>query len=195
MHSTLFSPVQQKPISIVTPTLKKARRKTTCKVKRQVFARNESSKKIAQTIRDKWFTTEGPRLISKTEIGLQLHLLSIAPDGQPCALSKRFVQQVVSHLVMQPQVASYKTIRRWISIARSNELKPDTVSLPRASIQATRGKPPLASKEELMEYLDDTLVTQHAGDADSLKRFLTAQLHKQQRLRGLEVSIMYIFII
>ena len=108
-------------------------------------------------------------------------------------MRKRFVQQVVSHLVMSPQVASYKTIRRWISIARSNELKPDTVPLPRASIQATRGKPPLASKEELMEYLGDTLVTQHAGDADSLKRFLTTQLHKQQRLRGLEVS-MYVYI-
>ena len=37
-------------------------------------------------------------------------------------------------------------------------------------------------------------VTQHAGDADSLKRFLTAQLHKQQRLRGLEVSIHHVYI-
>ena len=95
VHATLFSPVQQKAKSMVTPTLKKARRKTTSKAKRQVFAPNVSSIKIAQEIRDKWFTTERPRLISKTEIGLQLYLLSLAPDGQPCALRKRFVQQVV----------------------------------------------------------------------------------------------------
>ena len=183
----------EKSTSIITPTLKKPRRKSKDKVKHQVFSPGVSAVKIAQSIRDKWFVTEGRRLISKAEIGIQLYLLSLAPDGQSCVFRKRFVQQVVGHLVMPPQVASYKTIRRWISVSRCNEAKPDTVPLPSVSIRPTRGKPPLATKEELMQYLDSTLVTQHAGDADSLKDFLTAQLHKHQRLRGLEVSI-YLYI-
>ena len=100
-----------------TPSIPKKKRKR----KRSHGKRSKSIKGIVSSlsadIKERWFHPDGHQ-ISKTEIGLSLHRASLGPDGEPTTEKKRDVKAIVENLTESPKLASYSTIRGWITAAR-----------------------------------------------------------------------------
>ena len=117
---------------------------------------------LATDIRERWFHPDGHQ-ITKAEIGLLLHRASLDPDGEASTENKRHVKHIIKNLTDPPKVASYSTIRGWITAARKATVKYGDKVEEKFGIQRTAGAPSLTSKERLMAYTQSETRLQKSG--------------------------------
>ena len=94
---------------------------------------------------------------------MSLHRASLGPDGEPSTENKRDVKLIVESLTEPPKVASYSTIRGWITAARKATVKYGDKVEEKFRIQRRAGAPSLASKDRLMAFTQSETRLQKSG--------------------------------